>query len=232
LKWRSSSIIGEGELPAEEEHQSVEDIGTGTSQASHRQGRVRRLLTGLLLTITGTNYDSLLLRFPLLLPLTMVATSLWESRKSLHCAVIGQKQDHPNLASQLFQVGMRQTPPPRAASPYGNPGLGLRTRSRRRSVEQRNEVDPWSPGVASTTTKPQNCSRSHQRHHPHRWTERRSLIQERKEETIRKTATSQSARPHSTWKPGLQKKAMSSTQSWSPTPTRGTSTERPRRKAR
>merc|ERR1712130_810723 len=72
---------------------SVEDIGTGTSQASHRQGRVQRLLTGM-------NCDSLLLHFPLLLPLTMVVTSLSESRESLHCAVIDQKRDHPNLATQ------------------------------------------------------------------------------------------------------------------------------------
>ena len=65
-----------------------------------------------------------------------------------------------------------------------------------------------------------------------RRTERRNLIRERKQEASRTTATSQSARPHSTWKPGLRRKIMSSTQSWSPMPTPGTSTERLRRKAR
>merc|ERR1711974_359941 len=218
-RWR-----GERELRVEEEHQFVEDIGTGTSQASHRQGRVRRLLT-------GTSCGSRLLHFLLLLPLMTVVTSLWESLEFLQCTVIGQKPDHPNPASQLCQVGTRQTPPPRAASPFANPGLGQRTRSRRR-VEQRSEADPWSLCAVSTTTKHQNSSRSHRRPHPHRWTERRSLIRERKEGAIRKTDTSQSARPHSTWRPGSQRKTTSSTRSWSPMPTPGTSTERPRRKAR
>merc|ERR1719427_1318715 len=89
LEWRRSSRErwrGERELPAEEEHQSVEDIGTGTSPASHRQGRVQHLLT-------GTSCGSHLLHFLLPRPLTMAVTSLWESLESLHYAVIGQKPD-------------------------------------------------------------------------------------------------------------------------------------------
>merc|ERR1711974_90858 len=85
-RWRR-----ERELRVEEEHQSVEDIGTGTSQANHRQGRVRRLLT-------GTSCGSRLLHFLLLLPLMTVVTSLWESLEFLQCTVIGQKPDHPNPA--------------------------------------------------------------------------------------------------------------------------------------
>ena len=110
--------------------------GTGTSPASHRQGRVQHLLTGFLLTILstllwmvnqlvplpfnssrhfqlvpahstrvpcfgpqGTSCGSRLLPFPLPLPLTMVATSLWESLEPLHFVVTDRK---PGKKSNVF----------------------------------------------------------------------------------------------------------------------------------
>merc|ERR1712066_539632 len=87
--WRERWRRG-GEHPVEEEHHSVEDIDTDTSQASPQQGRVRRLLT-------GTSCGSHLLHFLLLPPLTMEVTSLSENQESLHLNAIDQKPDRPEL---------------------------------------------------------------------------------------------------------------------------------------
>jgi len=202
-------------------HHSAEGTDIVISRASRQQVQARHLLT-------GTSCDSPPLRFPLLPLLTMAATSRWANH-----TLIAQRQDLPNPDFRLFRAGTRRTQPPKAASHSGNRGLVQKTRSRRRAAGQKIEASRWILCAASTIMKPPSCSKGRQRPRPHRWIGRRNQrCRGREAEATPRTDTSRSARPHSTWRPGLQRRTMSSTRSWSPMPTRGTSTKRRQKRAR